>query len=229
MISRILVVALVIISISSGFAQEGKPYVTSGLEIIFSKGGTDSDGNLRFAPVLNLQSNLNYDLTDKLGFYTGIAIRNVGFIYDLIDSVNTFKKFRSYNVGIPVGLKIGNLEKAFIYGGYELEIPIHYKEKLFVNEVKEDKFSVWFSDRTNSLHHSVFVGFQFFSGMNVKFKYYLNSFHNQDFEAIDISTGNVYKPYENINGNMWSISLNFSIFRNAKFFYSDNKVEMGEI
>lgn len=215
------------------FAQYDEPYVTSGLEIIFSKGGTSNDGNIRFAPVLNLQTNLNYDLNKNLGVYTGLAVRNVGFIYDggiagNNPDPNIYYKFRSYNLGLPVGIKIGNMEKAFIYGGYEIELPFNYKEKTFINEVKEDKFAVWFSNRTNTFHHSFFVGLQFFSGMNLKFKYYMNDFHNRDFEALDVN-GNTVKPYENLKSNIWTISLNIAVFRNAKFFYSGNQVDTSGI
>ncbi len=209
-------------------AQNDAAYVTSGLEIIFSKGGTENDGNIRFAPVLNLQSNLNLDLSDKLGVYTGIAVRNVGFIYDDPNNQGTTFKYRTYNIGIPAGIKIGNLEKAFVYGGYELELPFNYKEKQFQNGEKIRNPNFWFSDRVNLLQHSLFVGFQFYSGMNLKFKYYLTSLHDPDFIAYDLN-GNPSTPYAGIDSNIWYISLNFAVFRNAKFFYSKSDLGMGEI
>ena len=49
-------------------------------------------------------------------------------------------KFRTYNLGIPIGeLKSVILDDKFLFLGYELEIPIHYKQKTFINEDKEDK------------------------------------------------------------------------------------------
>ena len=228
---KVYLILLLLISevfVFHSFAQNSEPYVTSGFEVIFSKGGTENDGNIRFAPVLNLQSNLNLDLSDKFGVYTGIAVRNVGFIYDDPDNAGTTFKYRTYNVGVPAGFKIGNLEKAFLYGGYELELPFNYKEKQFQNNEKIRNPNFWFTDRVNILQHSLFVGFQFYSGMNLKFKYYLTSLHNPDYVAYDLNN-NPINPYSNLDSNIWYISLNFAVFRNAKFFYSDNDLGMGEI
>ena len=124
-------------------------YTTSGGEIIFSFATIQQDGNetgsiLRFAPVLNMQTFVNFDVTDRAGFFLGLGIRNVGFIYD--EDGDTRKKFRTYNLGIPVGLKIGNLDRLFGYVGYELEIPFHYKEKTFISE-RKDKFTVKASNK----------------------------------------------------------------------------------
>jgi len=54
-------------------------YTTSGGEIIFSfasieQGGNETGSILRFAPVLNLQSFVNFDVTDKAGFFSGIFL-----------------------------------------------------------------------------------------------------------------------------------------------------------
>src|SRR4051812_16967030 len=63
---------------------QSKPYVTSGAEFIFSFADINSstgNGNtiLRFAPVINLQSMLNKDVSTHFGLFTGLAIRNVGY------------------------------------------------------------------------------------------------------------------------------------------------------
>ena len=110
--------------------------------MIFSFASVDYAGNeegaiMRFSPVVNIQNWLNYDKSEKLGFFTGLSVRNVGFIYDVDET--TRKKYRTYNVGIPVGVKFGNLSDKFLFFGYELEIPIAYKEKTFVDEDKQDK------------------------------------------------------------------------------------------
>ena len=102
----------------------------------------------------------------------------------------------------------------FIYGGYELEIPFLYKEKKYENgdQLKGDKITGWFSDRQQSLYHSVLVGIQFPYGMNLKFKYYLTEFHNQNYVASDGS-----KPYAGLLSNVFYISLNSMLFKNASF------------
>src|SRR3954464_10575351 len=116
-----------------------KAYVTSGGELIFSLASIEQNGNnesstLRFSPVVNLQLMVNKDLSKNFGLFAGLALRNVGYIMnDYIDSngLQYKKKFRSYNIGIPVGFKVGDLDKTFFYAGYEIEFPITYKEKTY--------------------------------------------------------------------------------------------------
>lgn len=198
-------------------AQQGDTYVTTGGEWIFSFGGTDNDGALRFSPVFNFQINVNKDLTESLGFYSGLAMRNVGFIWDDPDSAQIRKKFRTYNIGVPIGLKVGDMHGLMLFGGYELELPFNYKEKTFVNEKKEDKFSVYFSDRIPSLYHALFAGVQFYSGLSLKFKYYLTNFHNRSYK--EIVNGVEVMPYQGLDSNVFYLSLNFNLFRNTDFHY----------
>ena len=212
-------VCLTLFGITASLGQSDKRYVTTGGEWIFSFGGTEESNIVRFSPVFNLQSYVHNDVSEHFGIIYGLSLRNVGFIYDEPGKA-VRKKFRTYNVGVPVGFKLGDLERRFLYAGYEVEFPFNYKEKTFQNEKKEDKFNVWFSDRTESVAHGFFVGFQLNSGMNIKFKYYLNNFHNMDFvETVD---GQEVKPYENMENNVFYFSLNYSLFRGKKFIYTEN-------
>lgn len=215
-----LAILLSILSKGSVYSQPDV-YTTSGGEILFSFASIVQDGNetgsvLRFAPVFNTQTFLHVDFSRNIGLYTGLGIRNVGFIYDETDNIR--KKFRTYNLGIPLALKLGNLRKGFIFGGYEFEVPFHYKEKTFINEQKS-KFSVWFSDRVPSINHSVLVGIQFPYGLNLKFKYYLTEFFNRSFEAVDPDTGDLFRPYQDLEVNVMYISVAFNIFRNTEVYY----------
>lgn len=225
--------AVIIVSLSAN-AQNGSFYTTSGGEMIFSFASIDDAGSetgniMRWSPVFNFQNLANYDFGKNFGFFTGINIRNVGFIYDNYQypgTENTVKKkFRNYTAGIPLGIKIGDLGKLFVYGGYEIEFPFNYKEKTFDNERKTDKFNVWFSKRVPSVYHTFLVGIQFPYGGNLKFKYYLTNFHNKDFtETLD--DGTVVKPYGTLNANVFYISLNFNLFKNDHFYYkSESKKE----
>ncbi|MCB0787362.1 MAG: hypothetical protein KDB88_05655 [Flavobacteriales bacterium] len=204
------------------FGQEKKWYVTSGGEWIFSVpildvAGNDQGGIVRFSPVVNAQFNFNYDFGKSAGLFTGLAVRNVGFIYQVPDTTIR-KKFRTYNLGVPVGLKFGNMNSTLFFLGYELELPINYKEKTFENERKTDKFNVWFSDRNESFMQAVFAGVQFKYGTALKFKYYLSNFHNKEFsENVD---GVNSKPYAALNANVFYVSLSYALFRNSKFTYS---------
>jgi hypothetical protein len=207
-------------------AQSGRWYTTSGGEWIFSVSnvslnGTETSGAVRFSPVFNFQNLVNYDADRHVGFFSGLNIRNVGFIYDIPDS-DIRKKVRTYNVGIPLGIKLGNLDGLFVYAGYELELPINYKEKTFVNERKEDRFNVWFSDRT-PVQHALMAGVQFPYSANVKFKYYLTEFFDRDYT--ETRNGVQLKPYERFDGNIFYVSLNFSLFRNTEFYYGRKSAE----
>jgi len=209
----------------SGFSQS-KSYVTSGLEIIFSEAtisdakNDEATSTLRFAPIINPQSMLNVDLSKNIGLFTGLAIRNVGYIYDDYSTVlpegttsPIKKKFRTYNLAIPVGIKLGDLNGMFFYGGYEIEFPFVYKEKTFnTSGEKTSTNSYWFSDRTEKVQQSWLVGVQLPYGMNIKFKYYFSEFHNQSF-----TEDNGDKPYAGLKSNIWYISLTGNLFKNFDF------------
>jgi hypothetical protein len=204
----------------SGFSQS-KPYVTSGGEMIFSfaniqKNGVTESSTMRWAPVINAQCMLNKDMSENFGLFTGLALRNVGYIYDnydLDEELGTVKKkFRSYNVGVPVGIKVGNLDKMFFYGGYEVELPVLYKEKTFDGGDKIDKITGWFSNRQELFQHGFLVGIQFPYGANLKFKYYLSEFHNQNF-----TDGSGNKPYQGLKSNIFYFSLSFMLFKNMDY------------
>lgn len=207
-----------------GLSQQSKPYVTSGLEMIFSlanidDNGTNPNSTLRWAPVINIQSMLNKDLNKKFGLFTGIAVRNVGYIYDHYfdpaEEVYYKKKFRSYNLAVPVGIKIGNLDKTFIYGGYEIELPVLYKEKTFVAGDKVSKITGFFSNRENLFQHGFLIGIEFPYGINIKFKYYLSEFHNQNFTQ-DTPAGVVH-PYGGLHSHIFYFSLSSYLFKNFRF------------
>jgi hypothetical protein len=207
-----------LLCVASGFSQS-KPYVTLRTEGIFSLADINDNGSsessiLRWAPFLNIQSMLNKDFGNKFGLFTGIAVRNVGYIYGgytepATDNIYK-KKFRSYNIGVPFGIKLGNLDGMFIYGGYELELPFLYKEKTFLNGDKINKITDWFSNREEPFQHGFLVGIEFPWGLNVKFKYYLSEFHNQNY------TENGIKPYEGLKSNIFYFSLTSYLSKNAK-------------
>jgi hypothetical protein len=218
-----ILILLVLIAVCS-YGQV-KTYVTSGLEIPFSFGditdnGKSASSTLRFAPIINLETMYNADMSNKFGLFTGLALRNVGYIYDHYtdpDPANNGavykKKFRSFNVGVPVGIKLGDLNKTFLYGGYEVELAVQYKEKTFDGGDKINTTTGWFSDRQKLFQHGFIVGIQFPYGANIKFKYYLSEFHNRGFE-----NSNQVKPYAALNTHVFCFSLNMFLFKNLDFY-----------
>ena len=204
-------------SVNAQLESNKKLYSSAGLEIIFSLANVDSDSIgykniLRFAPVFNFQWILNYDVSKNVGFFTGADIRNLG----LVRRTNTENpevkyKHRVYTLGVPVGLKLGNLDKTFVYMGYQIEWAWNYKQKEFVND-KKTKFVDWNSSRVDQWQQSVFLGINFPFGTNIKFKYYLQNLLNQDYIDTD-ANGNTYKPYAGQNSQIFYFSLNFFMFQ----------------
>jgi len=203
---------------------QDKFYTSTGFEMLFSWADITQDGIhnpsiIRWAPVINIQTFFNYDVTEKFGIFSGIGVRNVGFIYD--EDEFTRKKYRTYNLGVPFGIKAGNFKKTFAYAGYEIEFPFNYKEKTFINEQKS-KYSVWFSDRVPVVYHTILVGVQLPKGVNMKFKYYLTNFFNKDYVEVDQDTGQPFKPYENLDVNVFFISVGFNLFRDKKLYFAED-------
>jgi len=221
-ICLVLLSALLVIQCFGQKENSSKAYVTTGGELIFSLANIEKNGNsenatVRFSPVFNLQVMLNKDVNKKFGVFTGVALRNVGYILPNYKDTNNLeykKKFRSYNLGIPVGFKLGNLDKTFFYGGYEIEFALSYKEKTYEDGDKTDKITGWFSSRQELFQHGFFVGIQFPYATNLKFKYYLSEFHNRDY----VNNGGI-KPYGALKSNIYYFSLCFFLFRNFDLYY----------
>jgi len=203
----------------SAFSQSSG-YWSSGLEMLFSFAdvrdqGVDKSSTLRWAPVLNIQGRYNYDLNKNIGLFTGIGVRNVGYIYDnyqerTIDPAvmgNYYKKkFRTYNVGLPLAIKIGDMDGLLFYGGYEIEVPFVYKEKTFDQGDKIEKITGWFSNRSQTFQHGFIAGVEFPYGFNVKFKYFMSEFHNQNF-----TESNGVKPYLGLESHIMYFSVGYNL------------------
>ena len=214
---------LLIIIVFSGInlvqGQDKEPYITSYIDFPLtwsnaSDNGQDLGGKVRFAPFFNWGNNVNVDFSEKAGFYAGLSFHNTGFTYDVDENIT--KKVRNYYMGIPVGIKIGDMDGTYLYGGYEVEFPFNYKEKTFVNEQKT-KYSTWFSNKTG-IQQSLTIGVQSPYGASLKFKYYFTNFYKQSYTESDGDGGTV-KPYEDLNPNVFWLSLTFELFRGKDFMY----------
>ena len=148
---------------------------------------------LRYTLVLNIGQYWHVDFTNFLGIYSGLAIRNVGFIYDTDIPTKTIR--RSYNLGVPLALKLGAFNKNFyIFGGGEYELLFHYKGKRWNSNNRDGaktKQTEWFSPKTKRFVPSVFAGIQMPGGFNIKYKFYLEHFLNSDFTGTDFNTPGV--------------------------------------
>ncbi len=212
--SSLILLTLVLLGVGAVKAQDQQVYTTSSIEYLFSwsnasNNGQDLTGPVRFAPVFNFQNAINKDFSEKAGLFLGLSLSNVGFIYDV--DATTRKKVRSYNLGIPVGIKIGDMNGAYFFAGYSVEFPLNYKEKTFVNESKT-KFDKWFSGRT-PIQQYVMAGVQLPYGAIIKFRYYFTDFYDKGYTE---TTG---QPYQNFSGNAYVLSLGVTLFKGTEFVY----------
>jgi hypothetical protein len=164
----ILFVAFLCLQISA-FSQDkptNKMYGVFESKTLFQLGLLeDSAGNsitpvLRFAPFANYTLQAHKDLGNKFGVYTGIGIKNVGFISR--DNTNDVTvKSRAYCLSIPVGLKFGNLkEDRYLFLSGEFLAQFDYKEKVFTNDGNDkSKRKSFYDDDINPFNYSGSIGF----------------------------------------------------------------------
>jgi hypothetical protein len=146
------------------------------------------------------------DFGKSLGMYTGLGIRNIGFIHRFGDTLKI--KQRVYALGVPLAVKIGNLAKGkYLAFGPELELFFHYKEKTFLHSEKR-KSSEWFSSRTELLHPSLFAEIGLGHGFYIRYRYYLTDF----LKKADVTfPGNIRIPYYNNPSRLMYISLGMTV------------------
>ncbi|RPE13987.1 hypothetical protein EGT74_10880 [Chitinophaga lutea] len=161
----------------------------------------------RFTVFFNVGTNYNYDFTNNFGIFSGLNIKNIGLITKPNDSVKL--KQRVYTLGVPLGLKFGNMRNGFFFFmGGEYDLAFNYKEKFFLHGDKKSKFNEWFSDRTPLLMPSVFAGFRFSPGFGLKVQYYLNDFYNKDYTQT--VNGVKEQPYKDLKAKMMFVTLSYN-------------------
>lgn len=194
-----------------------KVYWASGIDAawlstaVMSRPGSGSSlTTLRFSAI-GIGVNLHYDISRRVGFFTGLGIKNIGFIEKhrerdpLPDS--TVKR-RAYTVGMPLGIKIGDLRnRNFFFAGGGADLPFNYKEKGFVKRGDKDKFNEWFSERTPRILPYVFAGVSLDPGVTFKLQYYPTNFLNTGFRE----DGTGVSPYAGYNVNLIMLSLGIDI------------------
>jgi len=71
----------------------------------------------------------------------------------------------------------------------------------------------------NLFQSSIFAGVSLSNGTSIKFKYYPTGFFNQDFTISEM--GQDMRPYENLQANIFYVSLSFDIFDRGDFSFGD--------
>lgn len=236
--TKLLLLILFILTIVHTNAQtRDMSYSKSAAEYIFSWGNVDdpqssvnglnasidADPVVRFSAFFNSQQQFHFDFSNSFGLYTGIGVRNIGFINTFNDSNATtpgsdgFRisdvkvKQRQYALGIPLALKLGSMSKNFYVAvGAELELFFNYKQKVFYNDSKQ-KYSEWFSSRSNLLNPSFFAEVNFPKGQFIRFRYYLNDFLKENSKGIDVSSAGSKLLYDSSPSELMYISIGTAI------------------
>lgn len=169
----------------------------------------------RFTLFLNIGTHLNYNLSTRFGFFTGLTLKNIGLIRSQGD---TTIKHRVYALGIPLGVRLGNLEtKSFVAFGGGLDFAVNYREKAFTDRKQKSVFNEWGSDRVRKLMPYLFLGFQTFPGINFKLQYYPLNFFNPDFT--ETVNGSTRAPYAGLQASLINLNIGFNIRYNSKITF----------
>lgn len=196
-----------------GGGLDGALFSSATIEkLAFPAGGSpvtvNSTARLRFSYIINTGVSFNFNFGRHIGAFTGIDIKNIGFIENMNSLIT---KRRTYNVGVPLGIKIGNMRKkgTYLFLGGGADVPINYREKTYVIRDQKTKFNEWFSERTPHIMPYVFVGMKLHKGFTVKAQYYPNNYLNPDFQTVLSSIP--YKPYWGYNVHLMQLSFGYSM------------------
>jgi len=184
--------------LSASNIQAQKVYTSNQIKLIFSNAPGISRGNenvaspMRFTAFVNYSTFINVDLTRHLGVSAGLEIKNIGLI--LRDSV--FRtKHRAYALGVPVYLRIGNMDKKWYFlAGAQYDYLFAYKEKVFVDDAKIKRHPY---NSVRPFIPSVFIGFKAKSGASVSVHYMLENFFTDDYRFKDPRDGHELQGYNN--------------------------------
>jgi len=197
----------------------------SGTELIFSGGSLETQEQMpqtknivRFTLFFHLQSQWHYDFNRNVGFYLGAALRNVGFIHEWdMGNYDLKLKHRSYALGAPIALKLGNLKEGYYAAiGIEPELMFAYKRKVLVDNKRVRRDTEWFSDRVNIFNPSAFAEFRFKGGTYVRAKYYLNNFLTDKPDRFTLPGNLILTQITPGDNNLFSISIGTVIRTKSK-------------
>lgn len=230
---KLLILVAVIIPLSLIHTNAQKVYSTVSWEMLFQWADVELAGSnivsrpLRYTAFFHLAHYYHLDFTNNLGMFTGLAIRNVGFIYDEDVPQKTIR--RSYTLGLPIAVKFGSFkDHLYFFGGGEYELLFHYKGKRWLSNDRSGtkiKDTGWFSDKTERFVPSVFAGIQFPGGINIKFKMYMGDFLNKDYVGSDLGDQDIaFADYTQLDLYYISVSWQFRTDKAAHYIRTDDRV-----
>lgn len=168
-------------------------------------------------------------LSDKGYIFSGVVLKNEGFIVNVDSTVynarkqgaentNRFKsnryKFRTISVGPNVGFAYALSENFMISAQYGVDWNFNFKEKRFGDQKRANKEIVRTeggSQRINVFNHYVALSFGVKNGFYIFGQYYFRNFFNKDYkETVTVGSTSVdVRPYENFNVTRFNIGFSF--------------------
>ena len=222
-------------SYSQLYRSSSGEVIFSWADAKYSNDTTDAVDNvknvMRFTLWFHFQQAWHYDFNNNVGIMFGVSMRNIGFITEpeavyfhgdkriyhekgtgpTYDNKLSTVKQRTYTLGMPIAVKLGNFDKGFyFFAGGEYEYAFHYKEKVWLDNDKK-KYSEWWGDEVTQFLPSVFAGATFAGGATIKFKWYLENFMNQNHRADLEGVAEKIKPYENYDVQLFYVSLAWTV------------------
>lgn len=190
-------------------ANYSQALLFSGSQV--TDGGKSVPSIMRFSFLGNYGRNFHADFTKNFGLFTGLEGKNLGFITQedtsKINKPVLKIKRRIYGMSIPLALKVGNLEKWYLYGGAEYMYAFNYKMKMFNSSGDKTKYeSKWGGTETRTFIPSVFFGINWKS-IDIKAQYYFQNFMST--KKAPLNKGFSQNPdyYTNYNASIVSIQL----------------------
>ena len=228
---RIFVLVAALLLFFKPLTKAQDVYPITAWEFLFQfadieKASTDVTNKLRFTIVINLGQYWHVDFNNTVGIYSGLAVRNTGFIYDTPLPTKTIR--RAYTLGLPLAFKIGDFDKhVYFLAGAEYELSIHYRARKWESNSRDGTKYVdgeWFSKKSRRFVPSVFAGIQFPGGFNVKFKYYLQHILNEGYVGPDLGESEVsFSDYTKLNMMYVSLSWQFRTDQWRKYVKYEGK------
>lgn len=203
---KILFIILCLLTVYSAHAQRW--YRTWRWEFIFQSATPEhvnEETAVRFSGFFNYGHYTHFNPSQYFGLFWGGNIRNTGFSFYYAKN-NIKETRRVYTIGIPLAIKLGNMTKSnYLFAGGELELPFHYKQKIYRDEVKQGVYSEWLSKRNALLLPSIFVGYQANENIQLYVRYYCTQILNRSYSGVDFGDYVHYSDFDTYN------VLNFAI------------------
>lgn len=181
---------------------------------LLEKSGEDFVTVPRFTLFPHIGTTAHYNFSKGFGIYSGLGVKNLGFIEKYNNPDSTVIR-RNYTIGIPLGLKFGNMFGTYAMIGGGIDIPFWFKEKGFVKRNDKVKTNEWFSQRSATVLPYVFVGARFNPGVYVKATYYPTNFLNPNFK--ETVNGLTVQPYKDYNVNLLLVSVGIDLPYRPKY------------